>query len=407
MNLDLNRYLKIVEKLADKICQEAIWYENQCNWTGIFHNTQIGNTKSVLRALPSNFYNGSAGVGYFLAAAYLQFQKPIYKHNSLGAFAKTDGQIHKIRNEKIGFYEGLTGIAFSMIQAGEWLGENDLIEKGKKIIENVIINKDLSWSLDVQEGCTGALPILLSLNRKYDFFAIKQFSEILGDYILNATNKSKKGYSWKTLKGDFPDITGYAHGTAGIAHALFELYDFTKKADYLKAAEQAIIYENTFFSEKYLNWKDVRITEQKRTNQQSYALSAWCIGGVGIGFSRLRSFQITGNEIYLIDAQNALKYTLEKAFDKAQNFSLCHGFFGDMSFLLMASQVLHEVTYEDFVYEKLNNLLENYQDFEIPLPDDTDFVLENPSFMLGWAGIGYFFLKLCNKNTFPEILLIS
>ena len=407
MSSNVNRYLKIVEKLADNFCQEAIWYENKCNWTGVFHNTQIANAKTVLRALPTNFYNGSVGVAYFLAAAFHQFQKPIYKQTSIGAFEKSYSQIHKIRSERIGFYEGQTGIAFSMTQAGEWLHENDLIEKGKKIIENIITNDILSWSLDMQEGCTGALPTLILLNKKYNFSNIELFTESIGNYILNAANKTKKGWSWKTVDGNFPDVTGYAHGTAGIAHAMIELYDFTKNNNYLEAAEQAIKYENQFFNEKYLNWKDVRTTNQKRSNRRHFALSAWCVGGVGIGYSRLRTFQLTGNENYLKDAKSALKNSSEKLFDKANNFSLCHGFFGDMSFLLWASQKLHDVSYEDLLLEKVNSLLDEYQDFEKPLPDGSNFVLENPSFMLGWAGIGYFFLRLCNRNTFPEILLIS
>ena len=407
MSLNENRYLEIVEKLADKLCQEAIWYANQCNWTGIFHHTQIGNAKTVLRALPTNFYNGSAGVGFFLAAAFHQFQKPIYKQTAIGAFEKTYGQIHKIRNERIGFYEGQTGIAFSMIQAGEWLSENDLIEKGKKIIEDIIKNDNLAWSLDMQEGCTGALPILIMLHKKYNFSNIDNFTQSLGNYILNAANKTKKGWSWKTIEGDFPDATGYAHGTSGIAHAMLELYNFTKNTNYLEAAEQAIKYENLFFSKKYLNWKDVRITDSKRSRRKSLALSAWCVGGVGIGYSRLRAYQLTGNERYLDDARNALKNSSEKKFDKANDFSLCHGFFGDMSFLLWASQVLNIETYENLVYESVNNLLTTYQELEKPLPDGHDFILENPSFMLGWTGIGYFLLRLCKPKAFPEILLIA
>ena len=54
--------LKISQKIADTICRQAIWYEDKCNWTGIYHNSQIANTETVLRALPSNFYVGSAGV---------------------------------------------------------------------------------------------------------------------------------------------------------------------------------------------------------------------------------------------------------------------------------------------------------------------------------------------------------
>lgn len=406
MSEDTERYLRIVEKLADKLCRDALWFENQCNWLGIFHHTQIANAKILLRALPSNFYEGSVGVGFFLAAAFRQFQKPVYKQTAIGALKKSVGQIHNIRDERIGFYEGKIGIAYAAIQAGEWLMEEELIAKGKEIIENIIENKNLSWRLDMQEGCTGAIPTLISLNKKYSFLGIDGFLNSLGEYILEKAKKTKKGWSWKTVDGNFEDLTGYAHGTAGIAHALIELFAFSKNEKYFEAAEEAIRYENHFFSEKYMNWKDNRITTPKRTSSTHFALSAWCVGSVGIGFSRIRTFQLTENKKYLIDIERALKRCEASMPEFSKSFSLCHGFFGEMSFLLTASQILNEPSYEKLVTDKTNSILENYQDFKKPLPDGREFSLENPSFMLGWAGIGYFLLRLATKE-FPEILMIT
>lgn len=406
MSEDTEHYLRIVEKLADKLCRDALWFENQCNWLGIFHHTQIANAKILLRALPSNFYEGSVGVGFFLAAAFRQFQKPVYKQTAIGAFKKSVGQLHNIRDERIGFYEGKIGIAYAAIQAGEWLMEEELVTKGKEIIENIIDTKNLAWGLDMQEGCTGAIPTLISLNKKYSFLGIDGFLNSLGEYILGKAKKTKKGWSWKTVDGNFEDLTGYAHGSAGIAHALIELFAFSKNEKYFEAVEEAIRYENHFFSEKYMNWKDNRITTPKRTSSIHFALSAWCVGAVGIGFSRIRTFQLTENKKYLIDIERALKRCEVSMPEFSKSFSLCHGFFGDMSLLLTASQILNEPSYEKLVFDKTNSVLKNYQDFEKPLPDGREFSLENPSFMLGWAGIGYFFLRLATKD-FPEILMIT
>lgn len=406
MSVQNERYLRIVEKLADKVCEDALWFKNQCNWMGVFHHTQIANAKVLLRALPSNFYSGSAGVGFFLAAAFHQFQKKIYKQTAIGALTKSLGQIHNIRDERIGFYEGKIGIAYTLIQAGEWLLEDELIKKGKEIIESIISHRKLSWDLDMQEGCTGAIPALISLHKKYVFSGIDDFLNSLGTYILEKPHKTKQGWSWKTTEGNFENLTGYAHGTAGIAHAMIELFAFTNNKKYLEAAQEAIKYENQFFSEKYMNWKDTRINTTKQMSGSQFALSAWCVGAVGIGYSRIRTFQILKENSYLKDIEYALKNSASKVPNFAKNFSLCHGLFGDMSLLLTASQLLNEPAYETLVIEKTNNLLDNFQDFEKALPDGQDFDLENPSFMLGWSGIGYFLLRLTTPK-FPEMLMIT
>jgi lantibiotic biosynthesis protein len=377
MNQDFEKYLNIAEKLADSICHEAIWYENQCNWTGIFHDTGIANAKTIIRALPNNFYNGSAGVAYFLSAAFHQFQKPIYKETAIGAFEKTLGQIHQFKAEKIGFYEGLTGIAFSLIRSGEWFLEPKLIEDGVRIINKIIKNGQLEWKIDMYEGCTGAVPTLILLNQKYHFKDFEDFINGIGNYILDKITPSITNYP-----------AGYSHGLSGLAHALAELYDFTEEEKYADLVLKIIQTENQ------TNWK------------QNLNDSAWCYGNAGIGFSRFICNQFLPNKVFLEDALLTLN-RVSKISKKSQKYSLCHGFFGDLAYILWASKLTNSNKYDDLVFKKLNLKLKEYDYLALSLPDGTSLELNNPSFMLGWAGIGYFLLRLSNPSAFSEILMIS
>ena len=83
----------IAQKIANDICQQAFWLDDKCNWTGIFYHTQIANAEVVLRALPSNFQTGSAGVAFFLSAIFDTFPNEIYHKIALGAWHKTIDQL--------------------------------------------------------------------------------------------------------------------------------------------------------------------------------------------------------------------------------------------------------------------------------------------------------------------------
>lgn len=384
MDNDTSNYLRIVEKIADEICNNALWYENQCNWVGTFHNTQIANAKIVVRALPSNFYNGSAGVAYFLSAAYHQFNKPIYKKTALGAFEKTFGQVSKIKAERIGFYEGLSGIAYALFQSSQWLAEPHLRQNAKAIINNITKKTKTEWSLEAQDGCPSAIPTLMVLNQYFKDPIIDDFIEQMGHFILEKATKTPDSWFW--LADDQTVKVGYAHGLAGIAHALAELYAHTQQPKYLEALQQAIRFEN-------VDYKPIK-------NH-----SEWCVGSVGVGFSRWVSYQATGNKNYLKEMKASLKNSLSVSVIKAPNFSLCHGFFGDMALLHLGSQ--KGFVEQGRIIKKINDLLNRSQDFEKPLADGKEFCLDNPTFMLGWAGIAYFLLQLHRPADYPETLLIT
>ena len=301
MNNNTIRYLKIVEKIADKICDDALWCEKKCNWVGVFHDTQIANAKTVIRALPSNFYNGSAGVAYFLSAAYQQLGKERYKKTALGALEKTFEQLIKINIERIGFYEGLSGIAYTFFQASKWLGEHFLEQKAKTIIDNIISNKTTTeWSLEAQDGCPSAIPTLIVLNQYFQDPNLDDLIEHLGNFILTKATKTPRGWYW--LADNNSVKSGYAHGLAGISHALSALYIHTRNPLFLEALEQAIEFENSFY---------------KPTKDNS----AWCVGSIGVGFSRGISYQSTGKKEYLKEIKIMLKNSVSVSAKRVNNRS--------------------------------------------------------------------------------------
>ena len=396
----------IAQKIADNICQQALWLDGRCNWTGVFCHSQIANAEVVLRALPSNFYSGSAGVAFFLSAMFETFPKEIYRNTALGAWHKTIDQLPKIRVEKVGFYEGLGGIAYSLVQSGIWLNSTEIIEAGLQLAETVCQNINKS-SFDVMEGCAGGIIAIAAINRLFPRKTFEEAIRLGGIYLLNNCHQTKKGISWKVLPTKGPNLTGYSQGNSGIIHALAEVYALCLESQYLYAIEQAVAYENDYYSIKYQNWKDLRLLHQAQSQtkiSKTYLANAWCHGAAGIGLSRCRTFQLTKQDFLLKDTKIVADMLIRKTYEAIEIFSLCHGFIGDLYHLHTLGLYLEREELKVKLKQGLENLnlsLENLQ-----LPDSENHRLQNSTFMQGWSGIAYFLLSLQNQNL-PNMLTLG
>lgn len=198
------------------------------------------------------------------------------------------------------------------------------------------------------------------------------------------------------------NLTGFSHGTAGVAYALLELYHETKEAEYVRAAEDALRYERQFFNSDVGNWPDFREESQRpnRKSPPSYK-TFWCHGAPGIALSRLRAYQITGNEVYKEEAEIAFNTTraaiVASMESRRLDYSLCHGLPGNADVLISGYQVLGSARTDDIhLARQVAGAITQFRG----LGD-----VESPSLMLGLAGVGYFFLRLCNAEI-PSVLLL-
>src|SRR6266496_2434301 len=126
------------------------------------------------------------------------------------------------------------------------------------------------------------------------------------------------------------NLTGYAHGASGFAHALLELYAVTRDDRYRYGAEQVMAYERACFDAQERNWPDFRYMElseyvsygrtaelrrllragQALTPYKRTCMTAWCHGAPGIGLARLRAAVLLGNRRYFEGATAAAQTTL-------------------------------------------------------------------------------------------------
>ncbi len=398
-------YEKIVKQIAEEICNQAFWYEDRCNWTGIFYNSYIANAEKILRALPINFYEGSAGIAFFLSASYNYFGLEIFRKTAIGAWQKTKGQFGDFNKDKIGFHEGLAGIAYGMVQSGKWLNDTQLVEEGLELIKSLFQNIE-NATFDIMTGCSGYIVSLSAIEKITKDKSLINLIQQSGNYLLKSGVVNNNQISWPEKITGNPQLTGYSLGISGVIHALSEVYYYTKDPETLNSIKMAIKYENDFLEMKFNNWQDLRLKQnsgKKYISKKSlYGSIFWCHGAIGITLSRLRSFLLTNDHDSYDDAIIGINAINAKEKLETKTHTLCHGAVGGLyaieSFKKQKNMPL------DFDRFLINNTQITEAVVENKIPDFKDYLLNNPSLFLGKAGIAYYYLSLLDKKM-PNIFV--
>ena len=130
-------------------------------------------------------------------------------------------------------------------------------EMGRDIDEDAVIRQaaPARSALDVIAGSAGAIAALLYLRRGTRTTRLLEAAVQHGDLLLAEASKEETGWSWKAT-GVARNLTGFAHGAAGIGWALTELYAATQEGRFRTAALEAFRYERSCWNPAERNWPD-------------------------------------------------------------------------------------------------------------------------------------------------------
>jgi lantibiotic modifying enzyme len=392
--------------LGARLCRDAIWFEKRCNWIGPFMEPRRTGWTVITKTLGADLYAGTAGVGWFLARLYALTGDRLIGKTAVGALEHACAQ-EGANGQMLSFYSGTMGIGCALIEAGEQLRKDSLVERGLALIGKLQKIDLAAQGLDVVGGLAGAIPPLLRIHESYAQPAALELAVRCGEHLAEQAHRDDKGWSWTTISdGSMPNLTGFSHGSAGFGWAFLELFRTTRDNRYRQWAEQAFAYEWQHFSASQGNWLDLRSTvpsPSAPTGRKQYACSmAWCHGAPGIGLSRLRAYELTGDEVFRREAEIALNTTWRSLEDPqaiGAGFSLCHGSAGNAELLLEGARVLGKPPLR-VAAENLG--VRAAQAFEMtgqPWNCGVTGAGETPALLLGLAGIGYFYLRLHNTGT--------
>ncbi|HWW61591.1 MAG TPA: lanthionine synthetase LanC family protein, partial [Thermoanaerobaculia bacterium] len=335
--------------------------------------------------------------------------EPLLRTTARGAIRQALAQRDAINAEaRHSLYSGWIGIALALLDVAETLDDPALAGEAWRMIEAQRGCTMPEMSLDIIGGAAGTITAFVALHRRTNHAWLIEEATRLARVLIDTANKDGDAWSWTTMppmgSGPQPDLTGYSHGAAGIALALLELHDVTHDAALLDAANHALRYERRSFDAQQQNWPDFRSS----TPERRVCGLAWCHGAPGIGLSRLRAYQLTGDATMRAEAETAIHTTYAPLNTPTmqESFSLCHGLAGNAELFLVAAEVLRDARYRGAAELVARRGMEAYARPRNPWPCGVNGGGEAPGMMLGLAGIGWFYLRLHDSRV-PSVLLIT
>jgi class II lanthipeptide synthase len=408
-------YLEVASRIGRRLTQQALWYEDRCNWLG-FLNLEfsiVPRSNALLTAMGPDLYGGTSGVALFLAELNAVTGNPEVRRVAIGAMRHALSRLDALPlAARPGLFTGWVGIAIAAARVAKVLGDESLSRAASQLAQRCTLEKLENWESDMLFGKAGTIVGLLMLSGLLEQPGLVGACERIARKLLRAAEKSTWGYSWNSSAvPTSQNLTGFSHGTAGIGCALLELFHATGDLKYRKAAEAAFSYENHWYDSKMQNWPDLREKrKQRRPNWRAFQFAtAWCHGAPGIALSRLRACEVLNDSNYRAEAVAALA-TTRRAVDSQLHFAnadfcLCHGLAGNAEVLLYGHKVLGAAAEgaHKSALAVADAGIERYLERENEWPCGVGGG-ENPSLMVGIAGIGHFYLRSAAPQV-PEVVI--
>lgn len=398
------RFLVAASEIGALIARKAVWHKDQCNWVGALGPVSEASPVQRFGSLGTNLYDGTSGIALFLGQLCSITGDQRVRQTALGAIRHALAHCKNYSRKQFGLYVGILGTAVVAARLGMLLHREDLLRQGQSLAKT---SPPEETGFDLMSGAAGKILAYITL---YEIFGDEFFLKAacsMGKRLVASADSSELGVSWSSAHTpERRNLTGFSHGTAGAASSLLELFALSGDHDFRSTAEAAFDYERSWFDARERNWPDFRQLAQSASKQSiRFPFSnTWCHGAPGIAVSRVRAAEIIPDQRYLGEALVALETTRDHLRTWLRsgraNYSLCHGVAGNADVLLTAVQSGAQFVFdpEDLIRETAELGLQAYGGKDSLWPCGVGGGGANPSLMLGWAGIGYFYLRLACED---------
>jgi type 2 lantibiotic biosynthesis protein LanM len=338
----------------------------------------------------SGLYLGDIGAAVFLAAWDCVTNNRNAKPVLDTLFQQL--QNHELQPEtSLGICNGIGSYVYSLLLLARFTDEKRWLELTERFAAAISEQRLTSErDPDLIYGLAGAM---IALTRLYEVTEDSGLLERVqhGRQVLRS--RFLPGTGWIRPNGEA--CLGFAHGSAGIAFAAFELARVSSEESALEMANLAIALDRTYYSASEKNWPS---TSQRPGNP----LRAWCSGLPGIILSRIYGWHLTQDRLQQAEIEDGLRnFPTVLGLDH-----WCCGNLGLVEILEHASEILNRQDLHTAASSLLGKTVQRglrsgFFRFSSNLGDNFCF---QPSLFRGSAGLGYTLLRFLHPGKLPCIL---
>lgn len=390
-------------QIADHLLELAICDNDRMSWIDVLpiEGNYASGPTGRRQMIPVSYDLHSGLGGYLLFLSNIGKVTPNHRYSEAAARLRRTIIKHLDGPNKppfqMGLMRGVAGVLYVLAHTANLCDEPD-VSLRTELIRHIQESVATDQHLDIVHGSAGALCALLSHHLVYSDGLSLEVALELATHLVKTMVKMPQGGAWRGDNG-IP-LTGFAHGAAGIAHALGKLHSLQPRDDFLNAILNALEYERSMFNEATANWRDLRVWV-RGSQMAEEGTSGWCVGAAGVCLSRLGLFGIVETPNLLRDIELALQ-VIERRIDHS-NQCLCHGDCGSIEALFYAGRILGQSA----MTRKASRVVSEIVEAAISKGFCFDTGQETLSLMLGLAGCGYQLLRFAHEKQIPSLLMLA
>lgn len=405
------QWIDVANRIGARLVRDAVWSGRECTWLGWSVIPGSDSHKPALCTAGGDLYTGGAGIAVFLAHLARLTHDERCRATALGALRHAVARTRR-GYWPVGAYAGLGGVLYAATTVATALRSAEAAAFVPALFKRLAAARPADVEVDVIEGRAGAIRALLTAARRKDVDPKRAIglASRFGNDLVDLASKDDASWSWRTtLGGRSRNVLGYSHGTAGIASVLGELAELTQEPRLRAAADCALNYEWANFDAATKNWPDLRRVSAAAASGEDGAarlrfMSAWCSGapGTALALARLGGGDDPVRARYLGDAIATTRASLVPGADPS--FCLCHGVAGNAEILLEIARLTGRAGLREAALEAAESGRRAFHEsgtWPCGIREGGD----SPGLMLGFAGIGLFYLRLHDPDIDSPLLL--
>ena len=193
--------------IAERLCVTARWYGDRCRWDG---------------ADGGDLYEGTGGIGWFLADVAVEMDRSDFARTALGAARSAlDWVRDKRREASGGLYGGDIGAAWAAVHAGTLLGSRQLAVDAARdavaIAQQLVVGG--RTGCDLIGGLAGTILALLLIGERRAPGAVRAAADA-GGQLVARSHLAMAGTAWPAADATQSPTVGLGHGASGVVAAL-------------------------------------------------------------------------------------------------------------------------------------------------------------------------------------------